>query len=584
MANAQRIQRTLETAIGHFQSGNLDGAAELCSGLLNKQPKNHHALHILGAVRLKQNDPATAIKLLKSAAKRDPRNAEILANLGAAYRMSRDPNQAIAALKKAVGLDPLNVSAKMNLGNAASDAGDPETAVEAYSQVVALRPDHLDARSALARQYQDLGQSGPALAQLRTICDSDPQDPDPVNRMGILLAEAGDHDQAIEYLRRALVRAPENPDIRMNLANVLALNFAIDEAVALYDEALSKNADCPDLLCNLGNALSRAGRRQEAADCYRNVIAVHPDHADAHASLDNNLLADGTFREGWSHYLYRPSTRAVSENLHRTPLPDDLSGKRVAVIADQGLGDQVFFARFLPGLGLRGAETVYRPEARLADMLTRAEIADEIAPEKASLDAEYIVSAGDLPFLLGSGSSELPHPYPIPAHPERLAKLQDILSDFGPPPWTGVTWRAGTANVRLALSKEIPVAELAGAMRNSAGTQIVIQRNCASDELAEYQSIVERPVLDLSHFNDDIEDLLALSSALDRYVGVSNTITHLRAAALKPSDVLVPIPAEFRWMNAGSVSPWFPMNEIFRQLPDGSWRAACNALSQKLET
>ena len=123
--------------------------------------------------------------------------------------------------------------------------------------------------------------------------------------MGILLAEAGDHDQAIEYLRRALVLAPVNPDIRMNLANVLALNFAIDEAVALYDEALSKNADCPDLLCNLGNALSRAERRQEAADCYRNAIAAHPDHADAHASFANNLLADGNFREGWSHYLYR---------------------------------------------------------------------------------------------------------------------------------------------------------------------------------------------------------------------------------------------------------------------------------------
>jgi predicted Zn-dependent protease len=103
LANAQRIQRTLESAIGQFQSGNLDGAAELCLGLLKKQPKNHHALHILGAVRLKQNDPATAIKLLKSAAKRDPRNAEILANLGAAYRMSGDPNQAIAALKKRSG-------------------------------------------------------------------------------------------------------------------------------------------------------------------------------------------------------------------------------------------------------------------------------------------------------------------------------------------------------------------------------------------------------------------------------------------------------------------------------------------------
>ena len=98
MANAQRIQRTLESAVGAFQSGNLDGAAELCSNLLQKRPKNHHALHILGAVRLRQNDPATALMLLKSALKRAPRNGEILFHLGAAHRINGEAAHAVEAL------------------------------------------------------------------------------------------------------------------------------------------------------------------------------------------------------------------------------------------------------------------------------------------------------------------------------------------------------------------------------------------------------------------------------------------------------------------------------------------------------
>lgn len=112
---------------------------------------------------------------------------------------------------------------------------------------------------------------------------------------------------------------------------------------------------------------------------------------------------------------------------------------------------------------------------------------------------------------------------------------------------------------------------------------MVIQRNCDPGELAAFQRAVDRPVLDLSRCNDDIEDLLALSGMLDRYIGVSNTITHLRAATDRPSDVLVPMPAEFRWMNAGDVSPWFPRNDVYRQKPDGSWKEACDALAAKLK-
>ena len=224
------------------------------------------------------------------------------------------------------------------------------------------------------------------------------------------------------------------------------------------------------------------------------------------------------------------------------------------MIADQGLGDQVFFGRFLPCLVDRGAETVYRPEARLTEMLSRAGIADKIVPETAELHTDYMVSTGDLPFLLQDDGVETPPPYAIPVLEDRQLRLREVLSDFGPPPRTGVTWRAGTANIRLALSKEIPVADLAGAVARWNGTLVIVQRNCDPDGRSEFERVVDRPVLDLSHSNDDIEDLLALSGLLYRYVGVSNTMTHLRAAAGKSLDVLFPLPTEFRWMNDGAHS------------------------------
>jgi hypothetical protein len=86
----------------------------------------------------------------------------------------------------------------------------------------------------------------------------------------------------------------------------------------------------------------------------------------------------------------------------------------------------------------------------------------------------------------------------------------------------------------------------------------------------------------LSDTNDDVEDLLALSGLLDTYAGVSNTKTHLRAARGRTSDVIVPSPAEFRWMNHGDTSPWFPGSRVFRQSADGAWPPAFERLSMLL--
>jgi len=65
---------------------------------------------------------------------------------------------------------------------------------------------------------------------------------------------------------------------------------------------------------------------------------------------------------------------------------------------------------------------------------------------------------------------------------------------------------------------------------------------------------------------------------IDDYIGVSNTNMHLRAGVGKTARVLVPCPAEWRWMAAGEESPWFPGFRIYRQTPDGDWSGALNKL------
>ncbi len=584
MATNQQSQQALESAVRCLQTGDLASADRFCRSVLLRQPGEANALHVLGAVRLRQNDPENAIRFLTQARKSAPANGEILANLGAAHRASGSPDEAVEILEEAILLAPENSSAHFNLANAYVDAGKTDLALTAYRHVIDLVPDHLAAHGTVAEILRDAGNTDAALEEFETLDRLAPDNPDTLNAIGVLHAGRGALEKAELHLRKAVALAPDNHEFAANLANVLAKTFRTDEALSFYSGALDDTPDDPDLLCNIGNAVSHRGDNIGAAEKYRRALELDPDHVDAHAGLANNLLANGQFGEGWTHFLRRTSVLAFASQLDRTPLASDLSGTRVVVFADQGLGDQVFFARYLPELRARGAHVTFRPDPRIAGMLRRADVADDIAPEANPTDGDRIVSAGDLPYLLNCGDdSPLPPPFEIDSLPAHEDPLRARLAAFGPGPWIGVTWRAGTPNMRQALLKEAPASLFASALRDVEGSVIVIQRGAAEGETDRFATVLGRPVLDLSSANEDIEDLLALSGLLDRYVSVSNTMTHLRAARLKSSDVIVPRPAEYRWMNAGDSSPWFPGSRIYRQMTDGTWPPVFDALSVSLK-
>ena len=79
----------------------------------------------------------------------------------------------------------------------------------------------------------------------------------------------------------------------------------------------------------------------------------------------------------------------------------------------------------------------------------------------------------------------------------------------------------------------------------------------------------------------DLENMLAVMACLDEYIGVSNTNMHLRAAVGKSGRVLVPHPADYKWMAAGQ-SPWFPAFQVYRQSVDGGWGSAFASLLSDL--
>jgi hypothetical protein len=230
---------------------------------------------------------------------------------------------------------------------------------------------------------------------------------------------------------------------------------------------------------------------------------------------------------------------------------------------------------------------IYRAESAIGAVLeSRASCVDKVCTLADPLPRrDCTLLAGDLPLLLGM--AEIPPAIPLAPDAARIGAMRQRLAACGPPPYVGVTWRAGIAepsapHLPPALAKRIALTQLAPALRTTRATLLSLQRQPQSAETVEFAKLLQRPLHDFSATNQDLEEMLALLALLDDYVAVSNTNIHLLASVGGRARVLVPCPPDWRWMASGEQSPWFPGFTVYRQNGDGDWSTAMQELQGDL--
>ena len=449
---------------------------------------------------------------------------------------------------------------------------------------IASDPEPLDSllrRSLLAHQQ---GSIADAEAGYREILRREPRHAAATHYLGLAAWQRADIEAAERGMREAIAIDGSIADFHNNLGLLLRDTGRIEEAIACFVQAVKVDPRWFEAHNNRGLALESAGRFHDAIDAYRTALERQPAFAAARQNLARALLTLGRYEQAWPEYrwrLFAQGLAASAPDAAASPLPASLAGRRFELVAEQGVGDVLFFLRFAPDLVRRGASLAFRGDARLHRMLERTTLFGLGLFSNADLPSGFeALAIGDLPWLLAANDpARFPPPLALAPLPGRVAAVRAKLDALGPAPRVALTWRSGIASVGPARTqvKEVGIEELAAALRATRATWIGVQRLPRAGEFARFASSVGAPVHDLSTANDDLEEMLALLSLVDRYVGVSNTNTHLAAGLAVPTDVLVANPVEWRWGLADS-SPWYPDARLFRQEPDGSWKRALERL------
>lgn len=434
-------------------------------------------------------------------------------------------------------------------------AGDAAGALRAAAALAAREPANARVQLAAGLALRALGRPAEARQAFEKAQALDPGDPAPAFELGVLLETEGLAGDALARYEHAVALRPA---------------FAPAQAAAFRMR---------------GRLLAGRGDFAAAGDLFVRARALAPEDPDLPLYAAQALLLAGRWDAAWPHYARRDSRlafearEAAAGRPYRVPPVEALAGMEVALVAEQGLGDILFFARFAPALRKIAKRVSFTGAPRLAPLLARTGAFDAVRDAPAPGEVPLLLA--DLPLALGARLDLLAPSLRAAPLAARLAAWRERLEALGPRPWIAVTWRAGTPRhlSSEALSKTVPLDDLFHALRRVPGTVLAFQRGIAEGECQRASSALGRTAHDLAAASDDVEDALAIVALVDRHVGVSSTNMHLAAMAGATADVLVPFPPEWRWRAAGD-SPWFPGFRVLRQGVDGSWAGALAALEK----
>jgi tetratricopeptide (TPR) repeat protein len=640
------------------RAGHLLEAKILYEQALVKEPRHPDALHLLGVIALQLGNAGDASTLIEKAVRLQPDNPAFHANLAQAYLALQRVADAHTAFRRAATLDPNDPQlavgvanclamqnqaeeaerqlrgvlkrhpgyalAWFNIGNVLRGQGRPQEAVDSYRRATELESGFPDAHNNLGSVLHSLERFEEAEQAFRRCIALQPDVATGYYNLVSVLIDCGKFADAEAECQRGLARCRESVDLHLLLGSALAHQGKLTEALDSFRTAVTLAPDNTRALWAYGSALYETGNQRQGLEWLERARELQPDSPELRNSMAGMCLSAGDLQAGWLEYEGRPARqRFVAKypdlQLARD-LPRNLAGKKVCVLREQGLGDELFFLRFAAILKSRGAEIAYCASVKLAALLARVPMLDRvIGPTEPDLDADVTMLVGDLPYALGRLASSQYSPrtslrpapaagvmrnldfrrrlrvfFPEPAPAleltpllEQLHGVRQRLAVLGPAPYVCVTWRAGTAPVEQrgtvwTLHKEIPLEQLGAVLRKVRGTLLAVQRNPQAGEIEQLSAHAGRPVHDLTALNEDLEAMLALLALADEYIGVSNTNMHLRAGTGRSARVLVPLPAEWRWMAAGDKSPWFPKFRIYRQEPDGGWGVGLGRLRDDL--
>jgi len=381
-------------------------------------------------------------------------------------------------------------------------------------------------------------------------------------------------EEAIAAYRRCVALDPHFPNARYNLGVALGDAESLEEARACLEAVVAAEPERAEAHNSLGFVLSRSGRSREAIACYERALEYQPGYARAHFNLGMALLQLGDYRRGFEEYEWRWQTGQFTPfacphpKWDGRPLPD----RTLLIHAEQGAGDAIQFARYLPLAAERCGRliVVCTPELRplFATLPGIAELREPGRLEVSEFDAYLPLLS--LPRVFETTPASVPAAVPyLDAAALRRRKGDGYpVLPASPRLKVGVCW-AGSSGYKHDRQRSCALSDFLPLLQREGVDFYSLQKGERSRDLLQLPEGIR--VQDLDGVRKDFGDTALIIDQLDLLITVDTSVAHLAGALGKPVWTLLSRVPDWRWGLEGETSAWYPSMRLFRQTRPGDW-------------
>ena len=533
--------------------GELQQALDYALLLKNFHPDEPLLYDYISTIWLAGNQPQNALENAEKALELDADFASAHANKGMALRVMGKPADALKSCKTATHLDPKNGSALLNAGDLCVILEHYDDAVEYYDALLSLEPNSLAAHSNRGVALRKLNRLDEALASCTKALAINPKHANTLVSKGSVLFDSGRREEAVQCYHSALELEPNHINARQNLGSILLTLGKYEEGILQLDAVLKKN----------------------------------PDNAVAQSNKSHALLAMGNFKEGWPGYEWRlhkkDYTLAIPDNIPRWR-GEDLSGTKILLLADQGLGDQIQFSRYTNNLAEQGARIHLECDPKLASLFKNSLAVDTVNNDHEAASADFYCP---LSSLAGHFKEDLTRPHKTPYIFANEQLIQNWRSQFeaikrfrigaswqGNPTFRNDRWRSFALSNFSAIA-QLEDAQLISLQKGDLGVSQI-------PGFRQKHQIID--IEELTGKETNLDDAAAVIMNLDLVITSCTGIAHLAGALGVPTWIVLGKVADWRWQLDSEDTAWYPNARLFRQTETGNWESVFSNMAKHLRT
>jgi tetratricopeptide (TPR) repeat protein len=597
--------------------GKTEEAQQLFRQALARRPGYAEAHFNLARVLFSQGRTDEAIMYYQQAAGLRPHFTRAHFNLAQALQSRGKLAEAEASYRQAVALEPNWADAHRRLGTVLRESKQNIEAEACYRRAHEIAPQASDGLLEWAELLDLLGRKDEGLQLREHLCKLAPQAARHWFEFGLALQRASRPVDARDAYLRAQAIDPDFPYLRNNLAATYLEsgqpNLAIDilealvgeggadalsfinlgivrrrtfdlaRSVEMFERAIALDPTNSVAYSNYGQTLNELQRPIEARAMFERALEIDPNFVGARWNLAMSQLSQGDYAQGWLNHEARwdgsPELRGSARGALAQPIwqGEPLAGKTLFVWGEQGFGDALQFARYVPLIAERvrreGSRLLYCCFKRLLPLFRRSfeGCFEVIIPDthRPLPKFDYQCPLLSLPLRFATTLDTLPAQTPylilddkkVDAWRARLAGERRLK--------VALVWTGNATHQRNPF-RAVGIDAYAAAFKDMRNVAFYSLQFDATEQVRQAQANGFE-IIDYTGEMEDYDDSAAFLRNMDLIITICTSAAHLAGSIAARTWLLLDVNPHWVWLTERSDSPWYPTLALYRQSRYREW-------------